>query len=106
MNEKKLTVRMIEGETPEDCNIIRGGYDPAPDWEEYVEEIVPEWKEYVEILKQYILKKNLLGMTGEMQRDMYFLFSDGVSLAFTFRAFADLMQAIVNKREGYCKYYM
>jgi hypothetical protein len=37
--------------------------------------------------------------------DHYLEFSDGRTLSFTFRAWGDFAQAVVNQREGYLSYY-
>jgi len=107
MSKNKLTCRLTGAEIPDSCVIISGGNPSNPDWDEYLSEYKKEWQPYILAIKECIEKDKLVGTTGsEMANDHYFLFSDGKSIAFTWRGWGDLMQAIVNKREGYMQYYM
>lgn len=92
-----------EGYTP-----ILGGDNSNPTWEEYMSYVKDEYKPHFELIKKAIEDNGWIGMTGEQQQDenISFKFSDGVHFGFSWRAWGDLMQAIVNKREGYMEYYM
>ncbi len=57
-------------------------------------------------MKKTIQENGLLGYTGQDAEQYTFKFSDGVVIGFTWRGWGDLMQAIVDKREGYIAYYM
>lgn len=108
--ENQLTLEAVvhnDVTMPNDVNIISGG-DPAnPTWEEYKAEWDEDYRPHIELLKQKIIELNWLGKKGSEICNYYiFVYSDGVKLGFTWRAWGDLMQAIVNLQEGYMKYYM
>lgn len=89
-----------------DYNPIFGGDSSNPSWEEYLAEYNDEYKPHVLLLRKCIEENGLIGETGQFADDLAFKFSDGQIWGFTWRAWGDLMQAIVNKREGYMAYYM
>lgn len=92
---------------PDKKLIVFGGDDRNPTWEEYLSEIKDEYKPHFELLKSAIVESEFYKATGEVFcNDHYFLFSDGVYVSFSWRAWGDLMQAIVGEREGYMTYYM
>jgi hypothetical protein len=87
--------------------IVSGGMSPAPTWEEYVAEFRPEYRPHIAAIRACIEREGLVGTTGEeMANEHCFAFDDGTKIAFSWRAWGDLMQAIVGKREGYMAYYM
>ena len=92
----------------EDYTPIMGGDNSNPTWEEYVNDLKDEYKPHFEMIKKAIIDNGWIGMTGEQQQDerISFKFSDGTHFGFSWRAWGDLMQAIVNKKEGYMTYYM
>lgn len=106
----------IEGNTPlkleivynEEGYAIMGGDGSNPTWEEYLLGFKEEFWPHLEMIKTAIKENGLLGITGEEKQDrgISFKFSDGTHFGFSWRAWGDLMQAIVNKKEGYMKYYM
>lgn len=105
---KKLTVHLkyepIDGEC--EGSIIWGGDNSNPTWKEYLNQFSSKWKKYMRLIRKCIKENELLGKTAmEVCNDIYFEFSNGKQISFTFRAWGDLMQAIVNKREGYMVYY-
>lgn len=103
----KLSVKIVSGEAPEDTEIISGGLPFNPTWDEYLEIYLKAFHERLKLIKECIISNNLVGVKADaFCNDNYFEFSDGRKIAFTWRAWGDLMQAIVNKREGYMKYYM
>jgi hypothetical protein len=86
---------------------IMGGDNSNPSWEEYMSFVMEEYKPHFELLKKAIQELGWVGKTGEDISNYYaFVFSDGKGFSFSWRAWGDLMQAIVNKKEGYMRYYM
>lgn len=104
-NESGLTLCISEdkdGYIP-----IMGGDNSNPTWEEYMDQVADEYKPHFELIKKGIEQLGWIGKTGEDISNYYcFRFSDGNAWGFSWRAWGDLMQAIVNKKEGYMKYYM
>jgi hypothetical protein len=75
----------------------------------------PVWNEYVQCMSGYpiemllirkaIEEAGLVGTTADkVENDIWFLIDDK-AIAFSWKAWGDLMQAIVGKREGYMRYY-
>lgn len=94
---------------PDECEVIMGGDSSNPTWDEYLKKFENlEFQKRIYLIRYVIEENGLVGITGERKQDLgiSFKFSDGVHLSFTWRAWGDLMQAIVNKREGYVEYYM
>lgn len=85
--------------------IIAGGNSYNPTWPQYLLGYNRQSRKYFSCIRQYIIDFNLLGTPGSAMNDNYFEFSDSTIIAFTWRAWGDLMQAIVGKREGYINYY-
>jgi len=103
-NENGLSVEIIYNS--EDYNPMMGCYSSNPSWEQYLNDYKEEYRPHVLLLKQVIEENGLIGMNGSQQNNMSFKFSDGQHWGFTWRAWGDLMQAIVDKNEGYMAYYM
>ncbi len=87
---------------------LMGGDSSNPSWDEYMDDVKDEYKQHFELIKTAIKENGWIGMTGEQQQNenIQFRFSDGSLFGFSWRAWGDLMQAIVNKKEGYMTYYM
>lgn len=86
---------------------IMGGDDRNPTWEEYLGCYKEEYHPHFELVKKAITKLGWVGETAEHIANYWcFVFSDGTAFSFSWRAWGDLMQAIVNKKEGYMTYYM
>ena len=103
----ELIVSIERGKSPPECHIQLGGDSSNPTWDEYVNQWVEEWQPHCRLIRKAIKEGCFIGETGEsFADDHYFKFSDGSSIAFTWRAWGDLMQAIANRREGYMAYYM
>jgi len=109
-NEQGLTLNIVnisqilsEGQ---ETHSIMGGDSSNPTWEEYLEDFKDEYKPHVLLIRKSIEENGLLGYTGQDADELWFKFSDGQIWGFTWRAWGDLMQSIVNKREGYMAYYM
>lgn len=91
----------------EGVTVIGGGDTSNPTWEEYLNGYIEDFKPHIELIRDLIKEINWVGRTGGQICNYYhFNFSDGNKIGFTWRAWGDLMQAIVGKREGYMKYYM
>jgi len=87
--------------------IQMGGDSSNPTWDEYLDGIYDEYKPHIIAIKEAIEKAGLVGKTAnQIANDIYFKFEDGVQISYSWRAWGDLMQAIVNKHEGYMTYYM
>jgi len=103
----ELTIQLLK-HSDEERQSFMGGDSSNPTWQEYVDGYKEEFHPHLELLKKCITDNGLLGETGEgMQRQgISFKFSDGQHLACSWRGWGDLMQSIVNKKEGYMRYYM
>lgn len=106
-NEAGLSLEIIKGH-PEDKEpeIFIGGDSSNPSWDEYLSKYRAEYQGHIMLMKQAIIENGLLGYTGQDAQEFYFQFSDGELWGFSWRAWGDLMSAIVDKREGYMAYYM
>lgn len=110
--DETLKVELVEGSdnfdprTNEKHHVIMGGDSSNPTWEDYLGGWREKFRKYITKMKEYIKENNLIGKTGEWQDSLHFKFNDGTEIGFTWRAWGDLMQAIVGKREGYTAYYM
>ena len=94
-------------ENYDSVDIIMGGNTNNPTWNEYIDGFKLKARPYLRGLRQLIEESGLIGKTGQETEAMYFQSEDGnFKIAYTWRAWGDLMQAIVGKREGYMKYYM
>lgn len=86
-----------------------GGDDSNPTWEEYLSSYKEEIQPYVKAIKEYIEREGLMRKCANeiyaANDNLHFVFKDGTRFAFSWRAWGDLMQAIVGKREGYLRYY-
>lgn len=104
-NEQGLEIT-VTNNCPEDSQSIMGGMDIPQNWEEYISDYKEEYKPHFKLIKKAIED---LGWVGEKANkkanDTCFVFSDGISLCFSWRAWGDLMSAIVGKNEGYMVYY-
>ena len=99
----KLAVEMVEGDGGA---VVMGGMDPPPSWDEYLAQFSDKLQPHMVALREHIESSGLLGRTADtICNEHFFRFSDGAEVAFTWRAWGDLMQAVVDKREGYLEYY-
>ena len=104
--ETKLVAEIVCGESPEDCHVLMGGDPLNPTWEDYLAGFKEEWQPRIQAIKETIIQENKFVSAAYFCNDNYFKLSDGTSIAFTWRAWGDLLQAIENKQEGYLKWYM
>jgi len=107
-NEQGLSVEIVSQLTREEEKsfTILGGDSSNPSWEDYIKDWEVEYHAHLLLIRQLIKEHGLLGYTGQDAKDFYFKFSDGEIWAYTWRGWGDLMQAIVDKNEGYMAYYM
>lgn len=106
--KEELKIIDCHAEAKEGEYAIMGGDDSNPSWEEYLEGFYEQFRPHLSLIKEAIEKNGWVGITGEekQNQNIAFRFSDGTYFAFSWRAWGDLMQAIVNKNEGYMVYYM
>lgn len=105
-NEKGLEL-IVTNTDPENYGVISGGIIPAPDWEEYLDMYQDEIKPHFLLIRKAIEELGWVGEKADAKaNDWCFVFSDGIALGFTWRAWGDMMSAIVGKNEGYMAYYM
>lgn len=98
---------VIEDVNPDKHHNLLGGDDRNPTWEEYLADYKEEYQPYILLIKKSIEENGMVGGTGSRYaNDTIFKFSDGNIFTFSWRAWGDLMQAIVDKKEGYIAYYM
>jgi hypothetical protein len=97
----------VSDESAANNSVILGGVDPAEHWEEYLDSFKDKYQPHVQLIRSAIEALGWVGDTAEKRaNDVSFHFSDGEVWDFTWRAWGDLMSAIVDKKEGYMKYYM
>lgn len=106
--EKELTIELMKHSEEKHTDSIMGGDPSNPSWDEYVSEYKDEYQPHIRLIRKCIEDNGLLRETGQgMQRlGVSFRFSDGSHWGFSWRAWGDLMSAIINKKEGYMAYYM
>lgn len=88
--------------------VISGGDNNNPTWHDYLKGFKKKYRPHMLLIREAIRENGYIGITGEQmqEKNLAFEFSDGTLFSFTWRGWGDLMQAIVNKREGYMTYYM
>lgn len=107
LNELSLTITTEKTDLSENYWPISGGDDKNPTWDEYKSDYKEYFHPHLELLKKAIIELGWIGKTGEDISNYYlFKFSTGEMISFSWRAWGDLMQAIVDKKEGYMAYYM
>lgn len=90
-----------------DAEPFWGGDSSNPSWQDYVATFKEEYRPHIELLRKAIEENDLVGEKADHYANMTsFKFSDGQHWGFSWRAWGDLMQSIVNKNEGYMAYYM
>lgn len=110
-NDAGLSVQILLDHelTPADqekCTPFMGGMDTNPSWKEYVDLFMDEYHDHIRLIRKCIEENYLVGSTGQDADEFNFKFSDGNLWSYSWRAWGDLMQAIVDKKEGYMAYYM
>lgn len=106
----RLKVKMDKSELSEadlaQREVMFGGMRNPPSWETYIKSCIrPGRRRHSRLMKKWLLKKPRI-LCGDEVNNISFRFSDGVIIAFTCRGWGDFAQAVVDKREGYMKYYM
>lgn len=105
MTDPTLSATWIDGDDPSDVIPIHGGLRPPPSWDEYLNLFPDDLRAVLTAVRDTVLRDQLGGRCGDEMNDGYFALSDGRSIAFTQRAWGDLVQSIANKREGYMMYF-
>lgn len=77
-----------------------------PQFSDYLKLYSKPLQPYILALSDLVKKTELIGLYGSDINHYIFQFEDGVMLLFTWRGWAEFIQAIKNRREGYTKYYM
>lgn len=85
---------------------IPGGDPNNPMWAEYVDSFPRAVQPYIYQIRKHTEENRLLEKSGKDMNNVIYEFIDGVTISFSWRAWGDFIQAIHNKREGYCKYDM
>jgi len=83
---------------------ITGGDCTNPCWDDYLHDWNVNSRKYPIMIRQAIEELGWIGDGAEKRAGNTFYFSDGMSFIFTHRAWGDLMQAIIDKNEGFRKY--
>ena len=106
-NEQGLECCIVPPSDGDRYETIMGGDDSNPSWAEFLDQFKEEYQPHISLIKKAIEDNNLVGERAERcANNLTFLFSDKTHIAFTWRGWGDLMQAIVDKKEGYMAYYM
>ena len=108
-NSQGLELSVTQDEDFSNASIISGGMDYAyPTFEEYLQDcFADKVHPHFGLIKQAIETLDWVGHTADMHaNNTSFVFSDGVIIDFSWRAWGDLMSAIVGKAEGYMAYSM
>ncbi len=109
MSEMSIEEMEIKhGQEAEGINILMGGDVSNPTWEEYIDHFKDEYQPNIRGVRKALEEANMIGaVAGNYCNDTWFQSKKGdFAISFTWRAWGDMMQAIVNKREGYMTYYM
>ncbi len=102
----KATLTHDDGTIDYHCFI---GGNPTPQrWVKYLNQWIRPLRPYIIAIKNEIIEKGLLGTTAEIACNEYmFTFGDNApAIAFSWRAWGDLMDAIIGTKRGYMAYYM
>ena len=101
-----LELEVWEGEPRQSVDlIVSGGFLHAPSWEEYLEIFSEENHPHLQLIRQAIEELGWVGETVDVISNSTTFRFDDYRLAFTWRAWCELMSAIVGKGEGYMAYY-
>jgi len=83
-----------------------GGINPAPSFNEYLNRIEDKYQSHILAIKKAVEEADLLNTAAnEICNHIWFELSDGNAIAFSWRAWGDLIQSIRDKREGYMAFY-
>jgi len=95
-----------DGNLPQNSLFAHGGFDPAPDWDEYLAQCSNKYLPYILTAKEWVEAQDAWIGGSEFAACNYLYFSDGVGLMFSWRAWGDFLQAVAGRREGYTDYYL
>jgi len=86
--------------------IVSGGLDDPPTWDGYLDFMPLDLGPYLSGIRKAIEDGGLVGtLACDFCNEHYWQADDGVRIVFTWRAWGDLMQAIIGKCQGYWSYY-
>lgn len=102
-----IVKRDLDSEVEDDVHhVLTGGDMSNPTWEEYLERFNEDVVPRVILIRKAIEDYGWVGEKASSFCNRHqFRFNDGMTVGFTWRAWGDLMQAIVGKREGFMAYY-
>ena len=101
-------MRIMHCREDKGCFCQMGGDRDNPTWKEYLDSFRLKYRAYIRGIRKALEDGGMVGgLAGQWCNDTWFKSADGkFGVTFTWRAWGDLMQAIVDKREGYMCYYM
>ncbi len=104
----KAEIKTGDGWDEDNDNHVRlmGGDLMNPTWREYLDDFSSEWRAVMIAIARCVRKSWCWKITANKCCTIWFETDDGHTLKFSWRAWGDFMQALVNKREGYMTYYM
>lgn len=109
-NKQGLELQVRIDDNSGDIYPVMGGMDTSIGWKEYLEQYKREYRGHFRLIRKAIID---LGWRNECANNIAnyysFKFSDDIIIAFSWRAWGDLLCAINNERGvhyGYMKYYM
>lgn len=70
-DENGLGLTVTE-EVPEDCEVILGGMDTSPSWEEYLSDYTDEFKPHLRLIKKAIEDLGWVGYKADSAQGCYF----------------------------------
>lgn len=103
---RTITARIVSGEHPPDTNLVSGGWvSPSVTWAEYLQTWHENDRPKIRAIRKAIAKAGLVGThANEFCNYHYFELNTGETIAFTWRAWGDLMAVIVGKQD-YTTFY-
>jgi len=104
--ECKMEFYASPDELPDAAFYPLGGFEPSPNWAEYVLQYDEDLWPYLEAARQWALGLEAWPGASDFAGENYLAFSDGGSIVFSWRAFGDFLQAVAGRREGYLEYYL
>lgn len=102
-----IKAKIVYGDRCEDYIPIMGGMSECYRWRKFLNGWLKEFRPYIVAVKNALLEADLVPSYGmQCSNDIMFEFSDGHKpVAFSMRAWGDLISAIAGKKEGYMMYY-
>jgi len=94
-------------ENAEGVEVIESTECTHSSWNEYILfSSRDKIQSHLNLIRRAVIELNWVGKRGsEIANDWYFTFSDGTKIVFTWRGWAEMMTALVEKGEPYMEYY-